>query len=65
MAKFKDFILHHQDNFAKPGEVGRTNFGSHKIKLKYETLIKDAPRRISIFKREVLDEEVKRWKKNV
>ena len=59
-AKFKDFVLHHQGNFAKPGEVGRTNFGSHKIKLKDETPIKDAPRRIPIFKRDILDEEVKR-----
>ena len=59
-AKFKNFILQHQDNFAKPGEVGRTNFGRHKIKLKDETLIKDAPRRIPIFKRDILDEEVKK-----
>ena len=59
-AKFKKFILQHQDNFAKPGEVGRTNFGSHKIKLKDETPIKDAPRRIPIFKRDILDEEVKK-----
>ena len=43
-AKFKNFILQHQDNFAKPGEVGQKNFGSHKIKLKDETPIKDAPR---------------------
>ena len=59
-AKFKHFILQHQDNFAKPGEVGQTNFGSHKIKLKDETPIKDAPRRIPIFKRDILDEEVKK-----
>ena len=56
-AKFKNFIFQHQDNFAKPGEVGQTNFGSHKIKLKDETPIKDASRRIPIFKR---DEEVKK-----
>ena len=61
-AKFKNFVLHHQGNFAKSGEVGRTNFGSHKIKLKDETPIKDAPRRIPIFKRAILDEEVKRFK---
>ena len=55
IVQFKNFVLLHQENFAKPGEVGRTNFGSHKIKLKDETLIKDPPRRIPIFKRDILD----------
>ena len=58
IVQFKHFVLLHQENFAKPGEVGRTNFGSHKINLKDEAPNKYAPRRIPVFKRDILDEEV-------
>ena len=33
---FKTFNFQHEENFAKPGEVGRTKFETHKIKLKDE-----------------------------
>lgn len=56
----KTFIIQHDENFAKPGEVGRTKIGSHKIKLKDETPIKEAPRRIPLFKRGVLEEEIQK-----
>ena len=57
---FKTFNFQHEENFAKPGEVGRTKFETHKIKLKDETPIKEAPRRIILFKSDVLDEEIQK-----
>ena len=58
--QFKEFVIQHHDNFAKPDEVGRTTFGSHKIKLTDNTPIKEASRRIPLFKRDILDEEVRK-----
>lgn len=60
IVQFREFVLLLQENFAKPEEIGRTNFSSHKIKLKDDTPIKDAPRIIPVWKPEILDEEVKR-----
>ena len=60
--QFKEFVIQHHDNFVKPDEVGRTTFGSHKIKLTDNTPIKEAPRRIPLFKRDILDEEVRKLK---
>ena len=60
IVQFKNFVIQHQENFVKPGKVGRTTFGSHKFKLKDETPIKGAPRLTPIFKRGILDEEVEK-----
>ena len=43
-------LLRRQKVFAEPNEVGRTNVGTHKIKLTDETPIKEAPRKIPLFK---------------
>ena len=48
--KFKNFLLKNQNCFAKPGEVGQTNLGTHNIKLKDETPIMEPPRRIPMYK---------------
>ena len=52
--EFRKFLIKNQSVFAKPEEVGRTTLGTHKIKLKDETPIKDPPRRVSLFKRLVV-----------
>lgn len=57
---FKKFIIAHQVYFSRPGEVGRTNMGTHKIKLKDEKPIREPPRRIHIYKRQTLEEKVKK-----
>ena len=62
--QFETFILNNTSVFVKPGEVGRTNIGTHKIKLKDNHTIKDSPRRVPLFKRGILEEEVKRLEKN-
>lgn len=58
--KFKNFLLKNQECFAKPGEVGRTHLGTHKIKLKDETPIREPPRRIPLYKRQALEEEIEK-----
>ena len=58
--EFRNFLLKNQSVFAKPGEVGRTTLGTHKIKLTDETPIKDPPRRVPLFKRDILKNEVSR-----
>ncbi|CAC5390376.1 unnamed protein product [Mytilus coruscus] len=58
--KFKTFILKNQNCFARPGEVGRTYLGIHKIKLKDEKPIREPPRWISMFKRQAVEEELKK-----
>ena len=57
---FKKFIIANQAYFSRPGEVGRTNMGTHKIKLKDEKPIREPPRRIPIYKRQTLEEKVKK-----
>jgi hypothetical protein len=54
--KFKNFLLKNQNCFAKPGEVGRTTLGTHNIKLKDETPVREPPRRIPMYKRHALEE---------
>jgi hypothetical protein len=54
--KFKNFLLKNQNCFAKPGEVGRTTLGTHNIKLKDETPVREPPRRIPMYKRHAMEE---------
>lgn len=61
--EFKQFLLRNKMSFARPGEVGRTHMGTHKIKLRDETPIKEPPRRIPIHKREILDKEIEKLEK--
>lgn len=61
--EFRKFLIKNQDVFARPGEIGRTNLGTHKIKLTDETPIKDPPRRVPLFKRDILEKEIDRLKK--
>ncbi|VDI10969.1 Hypothetical predicted protein [Mytilus galloprovincialis] len=60
--EFKKFILKNQNCFARPGEVGRTHLWIHKIKLKDEKPVREPPtsRRIPMFKRQAVEEEVKK-----
>ncbi|VDI03210.1 Hypothetical predicted protein [Mytilus galloprovincialis] len=44
--------------FAKPGEVGRTNLGSHSIKLNDEKPVREPPRRIPLYKRQAVEDEI-------
>ena len=53
--QFHSMLLRRQKVFAEPNEVGRTNVGTHKIKLTDETPIKEAPRKIPLLKRDVID----------
>ena len=47
----KRFAIKNQDCFARPGEVGRTNMGVHKIKLKDEKPVREPPRRVPLYKK--------------
>ena len=58
--KFSDIFCEHEGCFAKPGEVGRTHLGTHKIKLKDETQVREPPRRVPMYKRQALEEEIKK-----
>ncbi|KAK3108937.1 hypothetical protein FSP39_019188 [Pinctada imbricata] len=58
--RFKTFILENQHCFARPGEVGRSNMGVHKIKLTDEKPVREPPRRIPIYKRQALEVEVRK-----
>ena len=61
--EFRKFFIKNESVFAKHGEVGRTTLGTHKIKLMDETPIKDPPRRVPLFKRDILEKEVNRLEK--
>ena len=61
--QFHSMLLRRQKVFAEPNEVGRTNVGTHKIKLTDETPIKEAPRKIPLFKRDVIDSEIEKLEK--
>lgn len=63
MKKLREFILRKQHCFAKPGEVGRTNLGHHEINLNNEKPIREPPRRIPLYKRQALEENVKNLEK--
>lgn len=56
--KFKVFLCKMQECFAKPGEVGRTNLGSHSIKLNDEKPVREPPRRIPLYKRQAVEDEI-------
>ena len=57
--RFKSFLMKWKDDFAKPGEVGRTDKCVHRIELNDDKPIRDPPRRIPLYKREALAEELK------
>lgn len=57
--KFKEFLYEKRNVFADPdGVLQRTSVGEHKIKLSDGMPFKEAPRRIPLFKREILDQEI-------
>ena len=58
--KLKKFVIKNQHCFARPGEVGRTNVGLHRIKLKDEKHVREPPRRVPLYKRQALEEEIKK-----
>ena len=62
--EFRKFLIKNESVFAKHGEVGRTTLGTHKIKLMDETPIKDPPRRVPLFKRDILEKVVNRLEKD-
>lgn len=53
-------LIKKQDDFARPSEVGRCKLGTHKIKLTDDKSLKEAPRRTLLFKRSVLEVEIKK-----
>ncbi|XP_062616013.1 uncharacterized protein LOC134277706 [Saccostrea cucullata] len=60
-AKFKNFLLARVDAFADPNKpVERATIGEHRSKLKEEIPLKEPVRRVPIFKREIMDEEIKK-----
>ena len=59
--EFNAFLLERQSAFADPGKLmERARIGEHFIKLQDETPFKEPPRRVPIFKREILDEEIRK-----
>lgn len=58
--EFGRFIIANQFCFAGPGEVGRTTLATHKIKLKDEKPVREPPRRVPVYKRQALEDEVKK-----
>ena len=59
--KFKEFIVCRTKAFADPSKpVERAKLGKHFIKLQDEMPFKEAVRRVPIFKREIMDEEIRK-----
>ena len=59
--EFKGALIKYKYVFADPeGKPGQTMLGMHSIKLENETPIKEPPRRIPLFKRQVLEDEIKK-----
>ena len=58
--RLKKFLIDNQKCFARPGEVGRTNMGVHRIQLKDEKPVREPPRRIPLYKRQALDDEIRK-----
>lgn len=57
--KFKEFLYERRNVFADPdGVLQRTSVGEHRIKLSDGMPFKEAPRRVPLFKREILDQEI-------
>jgi hypothetical protein len=61
--KCRAFLIEKQDSFARPGEVGRTNLCTHAIRLKDDVPIREAPRRVPLYKRDALDGEISQLEK--
>ncbi|KAK3104117.1 hypothetical protein FSP39_024555 [Pinctada imbricata] len=62
--KFKEFLIERKDSFAVPGKkMERATIGEHVIKLSDETPFKEPSRRIPIFKRDTLDNEIEKLNK--
>jgi hypothetical protein len=58
--RFKPLLSANQGCFARPGEIGGTNMGTHKIKLLDDKLVREPPRGIPLYKRQALEDEVKK-----
>lgn len=57
--KFRRFLIQHQTAFTDPNKpMERARIGEHSIKLKDDTPFKEPPRKVTIFKREILDKEI-------
>ncbi|VDI51821.1 Hypothetical predicted protein [Mytilus galloprovincialis] len=62
--EFKRVLLQNCCVFADPdGETGHTLLGKHEIKLEKEIPIKEPPRRVPLFKRKILEEEIEKLEK--
>lgn len=57
---FKRFLCRNHQCFARPGEVGRTHLGMHKINLEDNKPIREPPRRVPLYKRQALEEEIQK-----
>ncbi|CAC5404505.1 unnamed protein product [Mytilus coruscus] len=59
--RFKDILLRYRDIFYDPaGEPGKTTIDMHSIKLKEEIPVKEPPRRIPLYKRQAIEDEIKK-----
>ena len=56
--KFREFLREHQDTFVSPSDVGRVKKDKHKIRLTDNQPVKDPQRRVPLFKRDILNEEI-------
>ncbi|CAG2185648.1 unnamed protein product [Mytilus edulis] len=58
---FKEVLLKYRDIFYDPaGEPGKTTIGMHSIKLKEEIPVKEPPRRVPLYKRQAIEDEIKK-----
>ncbi|CAG2220799.1 unnamed protein product [Mytilus edulis] len=58
---FKEILLKYRDIFYDPaGEPGKTTIGMHSIKLKEEIPVKEPPRRVPLYKRQAIEDEIKK-----
>ena len=53
-------LLRWKNVVSGPNEVGRRDWGTHTIKHSDETPIKEAPRKIPLFKSDIIDAEIKK-----
>lgn len=60
----KNFLIIKQDVFAKPSNVGKTKFGTYKIKIIDIISVQYSPQRLLLFKRDILLKELKRLEKS-
>lgn len=62
-AKFKDFLLARVDAFADPNKsMECATIGEHRIKLNEKIPFKEPLHRVRIFKKEMMDKEIKKFK---